>query len=108
MASEIYPMVEIVDYPERFVPEDMGAEAVRSKARERVRQRFLAVEKAIAVPWLLPTGFSVADIYTAMFSRWSLGREWRDANLPKTNSLAKAVSERPRIASVWQKHFGSL
>jgi glutathione S-transferase len=53
----------------------------------------------------LPTGFSAADIYAAMFSRWSLGKEWRDSNLPKVNALTKAVSERPRIAPVWQKHF---
>jgi glutathione S-transferase len=105
MASEIYPMVEIVDYPERFTPDGADKESVRSIARDRIRERFLIVEKAIAGPWLLPTGFSAADIYAAMFSRWSLGREWRDSNLPKVNALAKAVSERPRIAPVWQKHF---
>jgi glutathione S-transferase len=106
MASEIYPMVEIVDYPERFTPDGADKESVRSIARDRIRDRFLIVEKAIAGPWLLPTGFSAADIYVAMFSRWSLGKEWRDANLPKVNALAKEVSARPRIAPIWQKHFG--
>jgi glutathione S-transferase len=105
MASEIYPMVEIVDYPERFTPDGADKESVRSIARDRIRDRFLIVEKAIAGPWLLPTGFSAADIYVAMFSRWSLGKEWRDANLPKVNALAKEVSARPRIAPIWQKHF---
>ena len=105
MASEIYPMVEIVDYPERFTPDGADKEFVRTKARDRIRERFLILEKAIAEPWLLPTGFSAADIYAAMFSRWSLGKEWRDSNLPKVNALTKAVSERPRIAPVWQKHF---
>lgn len=105
MASEMYPMVEIVDYPERFTPDGADKEIVCTKARDRIRERFLILEKAIAEPWLLPTGFSAADIYAAMFSRWSLGKEWRDSNLPKVNALAKAVSERPRIAPVWQKHF---
>jgi glutathione S-transferase len=105
MASEIYPMVEIVDYPERFTPEGADKEIVRTTARDRIRERFLIIEKAIAEPWLLPTGFSAADIYAAMFSRWSLGKDWRDSNLPKVNALAKAVSERPRLAPVWQKHF---
>ncbi|HVZ68290.1 MAG TPA: glutathione S-transferase family protein [Rhizomicrobium sp.] len=105
MASEIYPMVEIVDYPERFTPGGADKETVRDKARERIRERFLAIEKAIAGPWLLATGFSAADIYTAMFSRWSVGREWRESNLPKVNALAKSVSERPKIAPVWEKHF---
>ena len=105
MASEIYPMVEIVDYPERFAPEGKQAEALRLKARDRVRERILTVERVIAGPWLLPSGFSAADIYAAMFSRWSECRGWRDENLPKINALAAALSLRPAIAPVWKKHF---
>jgi len=105
MASEIYPMVEIVDYPERFTPEGADKEIVRTKARDRIRERFFAIEKAIAGPWFLATGFSAVDVYVAMFSRWSVGREWRDSHLPKVNALAKAVSERPKIAPIWEKHF---
>ncbi|MEI9887186.1 MAG: glutathione S-transferase family protein [Rhizomicrobium sp.] len=48
MASEIYPMVEIVDYPERFAPEGDEAKALRLKARDRVRQRMLLIERSIA------------------------------------------------------------
>ncbi len=107
MASEIYPMVEIVDYPERFVPKGAEAEALRLKARDRVRERILIVERAIAGPWLLLSGFSAADIYAVMFSRWSECRNWRDDHLPKINALAAALSQRPAIAPVWKKHFGS-
>jgi len=105
MASEIYPMVEIVDYPERFAPE--APDALKAKAVDRIRARILIVESAIAEPWLLETGFSVADIYAVMFSRWSIGKEWRQQNLPKIRSLARRVSERPKIAPVWERHFGS-
>ena len=107
MASEIYPMVEIVDYPERFAPEGEQAKALRAKARDRIRERSLIIENAIAGPWLLPSGFCAADIYAAMFSRWSTGTEWRDANLPKTCALAKALSERPKAGPVWERHYGS-
>ena len=105
MASELYPMVEIVDYPERFAPAGEAADALREKARERIRARFLAIEKAVAGPFLLAQGFSAADIYAAMFSRWDIGREWRAANLPKVEALAAAVSQRSRIAPVWARHF---
>jgi len=105
MASELYPMVEIVDYPERFAPAGEAADALREKARERIRARFLAIEKAVAGPFLLASGFSAADIYAAMFSRWDIGREWRAANLPKVEALAAAVSQRSRIAPVWARHF---
>jgi glutathione S-transferase len=106
MASEIYPMVEIVDYPARFVPEGDAADALRKKARERVRERLLIVERMTAGPWLLAGGFSILDIYAAMFSRWSVGKEWRAANLPKLNALAMELSRRTAIAPVWQRHFG--
>jgi glutathione S-transferase len=104
MASEIYPMVEIVDYPARFAPD--APDALKAKAIERVRERILIVEEVIAEPWLLPSGFSVADIYAVMFSRWSIGKEWRAANLPKLLALTKRLSERPKIAPVWKRHFG--
>ena len=107
MASEIYPMVEISDYPERFAPQGEQAEALRLKARDRVRQRILLVERVLAGPWLLPSGFSVAAIYAAMFTRWSECRGWRDENLPKINALAAALSQRPKIAPIWSRHFGN-
>jgi GST-like protein len=97
-------MIEIVDYPDRFAPD--APEALKERAIERYRERILIVERAIAGPWLLVTGFSVADIYAVMFSRWSR-RDWREENLPNLLALARRLSERPKIAPVWAKHFGS-
>jgi glutathione S-transferase len=108
MASEIYPMVEISDYPDRFVA--MGqAKALREKARERIRERLLIVERMVDGPWFLRSGFSIVDIYAAMFSRWkgSIGKAWLgEGHIPKLQKLALAVSERPAIAPVWERHFG--
>ena len=105
MAGEIYPIVEIVDYPTRFVPEGAAAEALRAKARDRIRERILIIERMIRGPFLLSNGFSILDIYAAMFTRWSLEPDWKRSNLPKLMALAQAVSERPAIAPVWQRHF---
>jgi glutathione S-transferase len=108
MASEIYPMVEISDYPERFAPKGAEAEALRHKARERIRQRLLIVERMVAGPWFLPSGFSILDIYAAMFSRWrgSLGKDWSAAgHIPKLDALSKSLSQRPAIAPIWKRHF---
>ncbi len=108
MASEIYPMVEISDYPERFVTNG-DAEALRQKARERIRERLLIVERMCDGPWFLPSGFSIVDIYAAMFSRWrgSIGKDWlAEGHIPKLDNLAAAVAKRPAIAPVWKRHFG--
>jgi GST-like protein len=109
MASEIYPMVEISDYPARFVPQGKEAEALKRKVQERIRERLLIVEKNVAGPWLLASGFSAADIYAAMFSRWrnTIGKEWLEAgHLPKLSALSKALAARPKLAPVWARHFG--
>jgi len=105
MAGEIYPIVEIVDYPERFMPAGGDAKAVRAIARDRIRARILLIERMIRGPFLLAHGFSILDIYAAMFTRWSLEPDWKLANLPKLMALADAVSQRPAIAPVWQRHF---
>jgi GST-like protein len=108
MASEIYPMVEISDYPDRFVTNG-DAKALRQKARERIRERLLIVERMCDGPWFLPSGFSIVDIYAAMFSRWrgSIGKEWlAEGHIPKLDALARAVSRRPAIEPVWHRHFG--
>jgi glutathione S-transferase len=107
LASEVYPMVEIYDYPARFVPEGDAAEALKRKALDRVRDGMLVVERAVTGPWLLKSGFSAADFYVAMFSRWQECRldGWREAHLPKICAIATALSERPVIAAVWKSHF---
>jgi GST-like protein len=109
MASEIYPMVEISDYPQRFAPEGAQAAALRARVEERIRDRLLIVERNVAEPWLLPGGFSILDIYAAMFTRWhdSVGQEWLDDdNIPKLKAIAKSLSERPAVTPVWRRHFG--
>jgi glutathione S-transferase len=105
MAGEIYPIVEIVDYPARFMPPGGDADAVRKIARDRIGERILIVERMIKGPFLLAGGFSILDIYAAMFTRWSLEPDWKLAHIPKLMALAEAVSQRPAIAPVWQRHF---
>lgn len=110
MASEIYPMVEVSDYPERFAPEGAAAEALRGKAQERIRDRLLIVEGSVAGPWFLPSGFSILDIYAAMFTRWrtSIGPEWlAEGHIPRLKAISVALRERTAIAPVWARHFTS-
>ena len=103
MASEVYPMVEISDYPERFAMEK--TELLKANAVGRVRERMSIIEGEIASPWFLTGGFSLADIYAVMFSRW-IASDWRKKNLPKLCALADRMRERSRIAAVWARHFG--
>ncbi|MEI9931078.1 MAG: hypothetical protein WDM89_11165 [Rhizomicrobium sp.] len=108
MASEIYPMVEISDYPERFVTNGDARGAASESARTHPRAAFdrgADVRRAV----VSPVRFFIVDIYAAMFSRWrgSIGKEWlAEGHIPKLDNLATAVSKRPAIAPVWKRHFG--
>jgi glutathione S-transferase len=110
MACEIYPMVEIADYPERFVPAGEPAQALRETVRARIRENLLLVEAAFAGPWCLGDAFSLADIYAVMFTRWTddIGKAWlAEGHLPKLLAAGVALSQRPRIAPVWARHFAN-
>ena len=107
-ATEIYPIVEINDYPERFATDPDRVDAMRERARAIWRERWLIVETNVAGdPYLSTDGFSLTDIYLAIVSRWAQQDEWRPAYLPKVERLTAAVAVRPAIAPVWARHFGA-
>ena len=105
-ATEIYPVVEINDYPERFATDPAGTDAMRERAREIWRTRWLVVEEHVSGdPYFASDGFSLADIYLAVVSRWAQQNAWRPAHIPKIERLTAAVAARPAIAPVWARHF---
>ena len=105
IATEIYPVVEINDYPERFAPSAESAPSVREIARETWRRRWLLVEEAIeGSPWFLEQGFSLTDIYIAVVSRWAQQDDWRPDNISRVEALTAAVAARPSARAIWQRH----
>ena len=108
-ATEIYPIVEINDYLERFATDPDQIDAMRERAREIWRARWLVVEaNVIGDPYLSSDGCSLTDIYLAVVSRWAQQEYWRPASLPNVERLTAAVAARPAIAPVWARHFGPV
>ena len=111
MAAELYPVIEIIDYPERFQPEGEGTSAARRRevaehARNIWRRRWLVAEAAVAGdPWFLPSAFSLLDIYAAVLSRWGQVDAWRRAELPRIEAIAGRIANRADLAEVWRRHF---
>lgn len=109
VATEIYPIVEINDYPERFSPNEETAAGVRDIARSIWRRRWLLVEHEVAgTPFFLRSGFCLTDIYIAVVSRWAQQDKWRAENLPKVEQLTAAVAARPTTSPVWSRHQPDL
>jgi GST-like protein len=105
LGAELYPIIEIVDYPERFAPDAASAPGVRERAKHIWHSRWALVEDAIAgEPWLLASGFCATDLYLSVLSRWDLDPAWRAAHLPKLEAIASAVAQRPRSGPILRRH----
>jgi glutathione S-transferase len=105
LATEMYPMVEIIDYPERFASSADGVEALRDRAEGLSRQRWLVLEANVTgSPYCIASGFSATDLYITKFSVW-LDETWRREHLPKVDALTSAVLARPALAAVWARHI---
>ena len=101
-ATELYPVVEILDYPERFAASLETASGTRDKALEIWRSRLKRMEGEIGEgPFLLGETFSLTDIYWSVVPRWGFQPGWTAENTPKLNRLFHAVCARPRIAAAW-------
>ena len=106
VATEIYPIVEINDYPERFTSEVADRQATREIARRIWRNRWLIVENNVAGdPFMLAEQFCLTDIYISVISRWAQQGDWRPSHLPKVERLTAGVAQRPACAPVWARHF---
>jgi len=104
MATEMYPLVEIMDYPERFASSAEGAGELRERAEELSRERWRVLEAGIdGVPYCLASGFSATDLYITKFAVW-LDGDWRRKNLPKIDAVTREVLARPALAPVWARH----
>lgn len=102
MATEIYPMIEIHDYPERFSETD--AASLRDTASKRIIQRMELLEKHIAGPWILESGFSAVDLYLTMFACWRPCRDRSVAHLPKIDVIVRAVAAHPVVGPICVRH----
>ena len=101
-ATELYPIVEILDYPARFAPSAETHDATRAVALEIWRARLNTMEAQLGeTPFVLGERFSLTDIYWAVIARWGFQPGWTSEHTPKLERLFHAVSARPKIAAAW-------
>ncbi len=104
LATEIYPLVEWDDYPERFTATPEAATALRERAQAVTRERWRTIEAQVAGPYLLQRGFSATDLYITKLAVWQ-DEAFRRAELPRVHALTEAVRARPALAAVWARHI---
>jgi len=104
LATELYPLVELDDYPERFTGSAEAGTALRERAKAITRERWRTLEARIAGPYLLASGFSATDLYITKLAVWQ-DEAFRRTELPRVHALTEAVRLRPQLATVWARHI---
>lgn len=105
MATELYPLVEMIDYPERFAGTPEAASVLRKRAEALTRERWLVVEAAASgASHFLSSGFSAVDLYITKVGVWT-ERAWRQAHVPAIERIITAVRARPALERVWARHI---
>ncbi len=105
LATELYPLIEMTDYPERFAERGICLETLRTRAEKMVRERWRLLEaNAAASPYCVASGFSATDLYVTKLGVW-LDEDWRREQLPRVEAIITAVRARPALAGVWARHI---
>ena len=105
IVTELYPLIEILDYPERFTPEGGSTQATHKVVENLWRTRWTEVEaQVLGDPWLLKNGPYANDFAAAVVSRWAQQEAWRPAHIPRVETLANALATHPLYEAIWKRH----
>jgi glutathione S-transferase len=108
IATEIYPLIEVSDYPYRFGPPETSEIGMRSLVRTRLKERWRVIEAAAAESGtFLLSGFSAIDLAITVLSRWEVTADWLAKECPKLDRIAKVTAMREKVAPTWQRHFAA-
>jgi glutathione S-transferase len=95
----------IAFYPERTTDDPNGVDAVRTRAESALAgvREFLEAQLATGGPYLLAEGFTSADLFLFMLTRWGrrLAPKWWDQ--PELGAHFRRVYERPAAQRVWEQ-----
>jgi GST-like protein len=110
IAANCYPMITIVDFPERFVAGIEGDEALQKRVRDATRERLhlhwdMFADLFPAQPFLSGATLGALDLYAAVVSKWSGGRPHIAQSRPALAAALARVDADPRVAEVFARHW---
>ncbi len=110
IAANCYPMITIIDYPERFVSELGDDEALQKRVRAGTRQTLhrhweMFADLFPARPFLNGGQPGALDLYAAVVSKWSGSRAHLAAARPEFHALLQRIEADPRVAAIFARHW---
>jgi GST-like protein len=110
IAANCYPMITIIDFPQRFLSESADDEAVHKRIRDGTRATLhrhweIFADMFPGRPWLSGERLGALDLYAAVVSRWSGARKHLEEHRPAFFALLKNIEAEPRVAAVFARHW---
>jgi GST-like protein len=105
--ANVYAVFPFRDFPARWVDDESEQKAFREKTTLRLREFWTILENnLLPAPYVLGAQMTALDLYLAMVSRWSPGREWITKHCPNLIAAVLLTEQHPVVAKVWEKNFG--
>jgi GST-like protein len=110
IAANCYPMITIIDFPQRFVADLGEDEALQKRVRAATRERLhlhwdMFADMFPARPFLNGEAIGALDLYAAVVSKWSGGRPHIAAARPALHATLARIEADPRVAAVFARHW---
>jgi GST-like protein len=105
--ANMYAVFQFRDFPARWIEDVNEHASFREKTSARLREYWQILETSLdPAPYCLGAEMTALDLYLAMLSRWTPGRQWITENCPKITASVVLTEQHPIIASVWERNFG--
>jgi GST-like protein len=110
VAANCYPMITILDYPERFCTGAGRDEDVQKRIRAGTRKRLykhweMFADLFPARPYLNGERIGALDLYAATVSRWAGTRAHLEKQRPQFHAALLRIEAQAQVASVFEKHW---
>lgn len=111
ISNNIYEAAGRVDFPNRYTSNYDDRSAIEASAKSEIRWFWILFERELEDrgrpgPYALGgENFSALDLYVANLAGWYNPIEWRAPNVPRIEAIRRAVAQRPKLASLWTRHF---
>lgn len=104
--AQIYPMYGIKDNAAFWTDGEAGQLALTARAVDRIVDCWKVMEAEVEPrPFIFGDKMTFLDLYVAVVSRWTPGRNEFAQSCPKLSAMVRRVDADPRLQDLWAERF---
>ena len=104
--AAIYPMYWVRDVPSRLAADAAAEAVILQRTADRIAECWSKMAAQVTPgDYILGDQMTMLDLYVAVVSRWTPGRDRFNAVAPALTGPVRRVDADPRLAALWAKRF---